>query len=35
MEVKLKNNTIGSIFLWLSPPEEAFIGSDEDGRSPR
>jgi hypothetical protein len=26
MEVKPKNSTIGSIFLWLSSPEEAFIG---------
>jgi hypothetical protein len=26
LEVKLKNSTIGSIFLWLIAPEEAFIG---------
>jgi hypothetical protein len=26
LEVKSKNSTIGSIFLWLSAPEEAFIG---------
>jgi hypothetical protein len=26
LEVKSKNSTIGSIFLWLITPEEAFIG---------
>jgi hypothetical protein len=25
LEVKPKNSTIGSIFLWLITPEEAFI----------
>jgi hypothetical protein len=25
---------IGSIFFWLSAPEEAFIGSDNERRSP-
>jgi hypothetical protein len=34
-QVKSKNSTIGSILLWLSPPEEAFITSDEDGRRPK
>jgi hypothetical protein len=31
MEVKSKNSTIGSIFLWLIAPEEAFIGLSESG----
>jgi hypothetical protein len=35
LEVKSKNSTIGSIFLWLSQPQEAFIGLDKDGRSQR
>jgi hypothetical protein len=35
MEVKWKNSMVGSIFLWLSMPEVAFIGLDEDARSPR
>jgi hypothetical protein len=35
MEVKCKNSMIGSIFIWLSVPEEAFVGSNKDARSPR
>jgi hypothetical protein len=31
----LKTSMIGLIFLWPSMPEEAFIGSDKDARSPR
>jgi hypothetical protein len=34
-EVKAKNSTIGSIFLWIDLPEEAFIGDDEDARRPK
>jgi hypothetical protein len=29
VEVKSKNSTIGSIFLWLITPEEAFIDLDK------
>jgi hypothetical protein len=29
LEVKLKNSTFESIFLWISVPEEALIGLDK------
>jgi hypothetical protein len=35
LEVKSKNSTIRSIFLWLIASEEAFIRLDKDGRSPK
>jgi hypothetical protein len=34
LEVKPKNSTIGSIFLWLITPEEAFIGLTKSGAEP-
>jgi hypothetical protein len=35
LEVKSKNSTIGSIFLWLSSPEEAFIGLSKPDAEPK
>jgi hypothetical protein len=34
LEVNSKNSTIGSIFLWLSSAEEAFIGLSKSGAEP-
>jgi hypothetical protein len=34
LEVKLKNNTLRSIFLWLVALEEAFIGLSKSGLEP-
>jgi hypothetical protein len=35
LEVKSKNSTIRSNFLWIDLPEEAFIGDDGDARRPK
>jgi hypothetical protein len=34
LEVNSKNSMIGSIFLWLIVPEEAFIGLSKSGAEP-
>jgi uncharacterized protein YukE len=35
LEVKSKNSTTRSIFLWLRSPEEAFIGLSKSGAEPK